>query len=107
MKARAMLSACGFATFAQNIPALFERPGGLVPDQRTAIAIAEAVLFPIYGEKNIRDERPYVVKHAGGKWTIEGSLPREFTGGTFHIVIRQRDARVLEIGHEARLICCR
>jgi hypothetical protein len=107
MKRRAIplvvaLCACAFTTFAQNVPALFDAPGGLVPDQHTAIAIAEAILFPIYGEKNIRDQRPYVVKHAEGKWTIEGStLPAGFTGGTFHIVIRQRDAQVIEIGHGA------
>jgi hypothetical protein len=90
--------------FGQNVPALFERPGGLVPDEQTAIKIAEAVLFPIYGEKTIRDEKPYVVRHADGKWTIDGSMPvsrpdNPVVGGTFHIVISQKDARVLEIGH--------
>jgi hypothetical protein len=72
-----------------------------VPDERTAVTIAEAILFPIYGEKNIRDQRPYVVKHAEGKWTIDGILPQGMVGGTFHIVIRQRDAQILEIGHGA------
>ena len=90
----------------QNVPGLFERPGGLVPDEQTAIKIAEAVLFPIYGEKIIRDEKPYVVKLAGGKWSIDGSMPKSkpdnpVVGGTFHIVISQRDAQVLEIGHGA------
>jgi len=98
----AILWASVLATSAQNVPELFDRPGGLVPDERTAIAVAEAILFPIYGEKHIRDQRPYVVKHAQGKWTIEGSLPSGFVvGGTFHIVIRQRDAQILEIGHGA------
>src|SRR6266446_8796889 len=62
--------------FCQNVPALFDRPGGLVPDEQTAIKIAEAILFPIYGEKHIRDEKPYVVKLANGKWTIDGSMPK-------------------------------
>ena len=97
----AVLCACTLATFAQNVPALFDRPGGLVPDEHTAVAIAEAILFPIYGEKNIRDQRPYVIKHTEGKWTIEGTLPAGMVGGTFHIIIRQRDAQVLEIGHGA------
>ena len=60
------------ALLVQNRSEIFNKPGGLVPDQRTAIAIAEAVLFPIYGEKNIRQQRPYVAKHARGKWIIEG-----------------------------------
>jgi hypothetical protein len=78
-----------------------EFPNGLVPDQRTAVAIAEAVLFRVYGEKTIRAERPYVVKHIRGKWIIEGAPPpRGFAGGSFHIVISQRDGRVLEITHD-------
>ncbi|SRR5579884_1148726 len=85
----------------QNVPQLFERKGGLVPDQQTAVRIAEAVLFPIYGEKTIRDQRPYQIKLENGKWTIDGSLPPGMVGGTFHIVILQRDARVLEVGHGA------
>ena len=90
----------------QNVPALFDRPGGLVPDEQTAIKVAEAILFPIYGEQHIRGEKPYVAKLADGKWTIDGSMPKPksgelFVGGTFHIVISQRDGRVLEIGHGA------
>ena len=101
--AAALLSLVAFVgtSSGQSSSDIFDKPGGLVPDQRTAIAIAEAVLFPIYGEKNIRQQRPYVVKHARGKWIIEGApLPAGFAGGVFHIVIRQRDAKILEITHE-------
>ncbi|SRR6266478_1694686 len=93
-----LISVCA----AQNIPQLFERKGGLVPDKETAVRIAEAILFPIYGEKNIRDQRPYPIKLRGGKWIIDGAPPPAgFTGGSFHIIILQRDARVIEIGHGA------
>src|SRR6476646_11475694 len=86
------------ALLVHNRAEIFNKPGGLVPDQRTAIAIAEAILFPIYGERNIRQERPYVVKHAAGKWIIEGApIPRGMTGGVFHIEIRQRDAKILQL----------
>jgi hypothetical protein len=91
---------------SQNVPSLFDRPKGLVPDEQTAIKIAEAVLFPIYGERAITQQRPYVVKLVDGKWSIDGSLPKPtdandgIVGGTFHIVISQRDARVLEIWHD-------
>jgi hypothetical protein len=84
---------------AQEISREFRN--GLVADQKTAIAIAEAVLFHVYGEKNIRDQRPYVVKHVRDKWIIDGAPPpRGFAGGSFHIVISQRDGRVLEITHD-------
>lgn len=89
-------------SLGQNIPELFERKGGLIPDERTAVRIAEAILFPIYGEKQIRSQRPYKVKQRDGKWIIDGaSPPAGFTGGSFHIVILQRDGRVVEIGHGA------
>jgi hypothetical protein len=99
----ALVLACS-PLFGQNVPALFERPGGLVPDEQTAIKIAEAILFPIYGEKEIRGQKPYVVKLKDGKWSIDGSMPKSksgelIVGGTFHIIISQKDARVLEIGH--------
>src|SRR5262245_16967791 len=90
------------ASLAQNVPELFERKGGLVPNREIAIRIAEAILFPIYGEKNIREQRPYQVNLKGGKWTIDGAPPPPgMTGGNFHIIILQRDARVVEIGHDA------
>jgi hypothetical protein len=86
------------AATAQNISREF--PEGLVPDQKTAIAIAEAVLFHVYGEKAIREQRPYVVKHVRDKWIIDGAPPpRGMAGGSFHIIISQRDGRVLEITH--------
>jgi hypothetical protein len=87
------------AVTAQNISREF--PNGLVSDQKTAITIAEAVLFHVYGEKAIRDQRPYIVKHVRDKWIINGAPPpRGMAGGSFHIVISQRDGRVLEITHE-------
>jgi hypothetical protein len=87
------------AATAQNISREF--PNGIVSDQKTAIAIAEAVLFHVYGEKAIREQRPYVVKHVRDKWIIDGAPPpRGMAGGSFHIVISQRDGRVLEITHE-------
>lgn len=88
------------AATAENI--IREFPNGLVSDQKTAIAIAEAVLLHMYGEKAIREQRPYVVKHVRDKWIINGAPPtRGFAGGSFHVVISQRDGRVLEITHDA------
>jgi hypothetical protein len=100
LAAAAFLATSVSIASSQNVPELFDRPGGLVPDKKTAVAIAEAVLFKIYGEKTIRDQRPYVIRLARGKWTIDGAPPPHgFVGGSFHIVIRQRDAQILEIGH--------
>jgi NTF2 fold immunity protein len=90
------------ASLAQNDPEIFERKGGLVADKETAIRIAEAILFPIYGEKNIRAQQPYHARLKDGKWIIDGAPPPQgFAGGSFHVVILQRDARVVEIYHDA------
>src|ERR1700682_1334027 len=49
---------------------------GLVPDKETAIKIAEAVLFRLYGEDSIKGQRPYVVKEDDYIWWISGTLPK-------------------------------
>jgi hypothetical protein len=51
-------------------------PNGFVPDSATAVRIAEAVWIPIYGEKQMRRERPFVAHLSAGVWTVEGTLPR-------------------------------
>jgi len=97
-----LLSLCCAGTFAQDP---WKQPKGLVPDKDAAIKIAEAVLFPIYGEREIKEERPYVVALKDGFWYVSGSMPTPppgaaWFGGTFFIVISQWDARIIEIGHE-------
>ena len=84
---------------SENVPNIFECNGGVVADKETAIRIAEAILSPVYGEKAIREQQPYQVTLKDGKWTVDGTAPPGFVGGRFHIVILQRDGRVLEIGY--------
>ena len=73
---------------------------GLVPDTKTAIAIAVAVWSPIYGEKLIASEQPYVATlSADGKWTVTGSLPKGWDGGTAIAVISKSDGQVLRVSH--------
>lgn len=43
-----------------------------VPDERTAIAIAEAVLIPIIGEDLVLHDRPYSARLSEGRWTVSG-----------------------------------
>jgi hypothetical protein len=94
----AILMSVAVAT-AQNISSEF--PDGLVSDQKMAIAIAEAVLFHVYGEKAIRQQRPYIVKHVRNKWIIDGAPPPPgMTGGSFHIEIGQKDGRILQLWHD-------
>jgi hypothetical protein len=72
-------------------------PEGLVPDKQTAIKIAEAVLFRLYGEKTIKLQRPYVVKEDDYIWWISGTLPKDTFGSVFRIGISKHTAAVLHL----------
>lgn len=77
----------------------FEPKEGFVPDEGTAIRIAEIVLIPIYGEEKIKSERPFRATLKNGIWTVEGTLPQGFLGGVAIIEISKRDARILRVSH--------
>ena len=71
--------------------------GGLVPDKETAIKVAEAVLFRLYGEDSIKLQRPYVVKEDDYIWWISGTLPKDAFGSVFKIGISKHTAAVLHL----------
>ena len=82
----------------------FRPPHGYVPDAKTAVRIAVAVWSPIYGEKQIQSEKPFLATLNQGVWTVKGSLPparHGFTvvGGTALAKISQQDGRVLFVMH--------
>lgn len=82
-----------------------------VKDEAAAVAIAEEILFAIYGKSNIEDQRPYEIKLLGNKvWSLKGSLHQRTLekflsggmpklGGTFEIDIDPRDGKILKIIH--------
>ena len=81
---------------------------GYVPSSDTAVQIAEAVLIPVYGKKQIESERPFSAKLKDGVWTVSGTLrcPDGKGGTTTHCVggvavveISKADARVLSMIH--------
>lgn len=76
-------------------------PAGAVPDAKTAILVAKAILTPIYGEE-LRAEEPFRATLKNGRWTIEGSLNcggQSCKGGVAEIRISKSDGRVLMIAH--------
>ena len=81
----------------------YKPPGGYVPDEKTAIAIAVAVWIPIYGEAKIQKEKPYVAELHDGIWYVHGTLQqplfdRRF-GGYAEAEISKDDGRVLRVIH--------
>jgi hypothetical protein len=86
--------------FATTLAAQAPTPkNGFIPDEHTAILVAEAILSPIYGEDNIKGERPFHATLTQGVWTVEGSLPPGWDGGVAMIRIDQRTGAVLSYIH--------
>lgn len=71
----------------------------ILNDSLTAINVAEPVLFSIYGRNNIIRQRPYEIYLIGSHWVISGTLPADYHGGTFLIIIDSRDSRIVRISH--------
>ena len=82
---------------------------GFVPNQETAIKIAEAVLIPIWGKDKIESERPFAAELKENTWTVYGtlrcpggkggSLTVGCRGGVATVEISRVDARVLSVSH--------
>ena len=72
---------------------------GFVPDERTAIQIAEAVLTPIYGADAVKQERPFTATLKDGSWTVVGSLPPGSVGGVALVEISRKDGRIQRVSH--------
>lgn len=81
---------------------------GYVPNSVTALRIAEAVLTPIYGEKQINSEKPFIAKLKDGVWTVQGTLhcpdgtggiTTHCDGGTAEVRISKTDGRILFMMH--------
>jgi hypothetical protein len=81
----------------------YKPESGYVPDSQTAAKIAEAVLIPVYGEKQIGSERPFAAKLKDGVWTVTGTLHcpdgNICNGGVAEVRISKDDARILYMLH--------
>jgi len=71
---------------------------GYVPDDTTAIKIAEAIWLPVYG-KTIYNCTPFVAELKNGVWIVTGTLHTDF-GGTPYIEIRKKDCLIMRMSHE-------
>jgi hypothetical protein len=72
---------------------------GFVPDEKTAIRIAEAVLTSIYGEKQIKSEEPFSAKLHNGVWTVEGTIAEGVEGGVAIIKISKAHGTIISVTH--------
>lgn len=71
---------------------------GYVPNEETAVRIAEAIWLPIYGEKDVESCKPFVAKLKNSNiWVVEGTAPPRQKGGVFYIEIRKSDCKILKV----------
>jgi NTF2 fold immunity protein len=71
----------------------------IIKDSLTAINVAEPILFSIYGKDNITKQRPYEIYFIDNYWVITGTLPKDYLGGTFLIIIDSKDSKIIRITH--------
>lgn len=72
---------------------------GVVPDEETAIKIAFVLLSKKYGQRAIRNQKPFDVYLIDGYWHVNGTLPKGVTGGTGSIIISKKDGSVIHMAH--------
>jgi len=79
---------------------VYSRTGGVLPNDSSAVEMAKLILFPIYGKKEIEEEKPYLVRLINNEiWCISGQLKKGYEGGIFKILINKSDGKVLMISH--------
>jgi len=72
---------------------------GYVPNEITAVRIAEAVLLPIYTDKVIKAEMPLSATLIGGVWHVTGNLPLLTDGGVAEVYISKETGEILHLAH--------
>jgi hypothetical protein len=71
----------------------------IIPDKETAVAVAEPILFKIYGKEQIVGEKPYQVVLVEGYWVVSGTLPKGWLGGVFSIALSAETGKVIILTH--------
>ncbi len=70
---------------------------GIVPNEVTAVKIAEAVFPPIFGAEAVAKYQPYHAQLKNDVWTVYGTLKSGSRGGTPMLSIQKKDGKVIEV----------
>jgi len=71
----------------------------IIKDSLSAITIAETILFDAFDKTSILDQKPYELHHINNYWIISGTLPKGYKGGTFLIILDDRNSEIIRITH--------
>ncbi len=104
-----MLAIISNSSFAQSpgqgVPKSVSPKDGFVPTAAVAIAIAEAVLVPVYGKEQITSERPFKAELSNGVWQVTGSVKCDgppgsiCPGGAAEVKISKKTGQILFLTH--------
>ena len=70
-----------------------------VPDERTAIVLAERALVKRYGGEIIDNQRPLTARLEGNTWVVTGTLPPNHLGGVAIAHVSRNSGRVIRLEH--------
>ena len=73
-------------------------PSVIIPDESTAIRVAEAIFATKYNVKTMEGERPYKAHLSQGVWLVWGTVPKDAMGQTLFVQIDQKAGCVLRMG---------
>ncbi len=83
----------------EQVDNLIDNKTLILKDSTSAVKIAETVLFDIYGKQNIIEEKPYEIYLLQKYWVISGTLPENYLGGTFLIIIDATNCKIIKVIH--------
>lgn len=98
---------CTFS-FAQSpglgVPKSVRPKEGFVPTAAVAVAIAEAVLIPVYGKQQIASEWPFKAELSNGVWDVAGTVQCDppgsiCPGGAAEVKISKKTGEILFMTH--------
>ncbi|WP_312082864.1 NTF2 fold immunity protein [Epilithonimonas hominis] len=68
-------------------------------DAKSAVNIAEKILFQVYGKDHIKKQRPYNLVFQNDYWILNGTRPEPIIGGVFLIIMNSKNGKIVELIH--------
>ena len=89
------LAAMVHATWAQSPE---PSPEVIIPDEATAIQVAEAILVSKHSVRDMEGSRPYKAVLTKGVWRVWGTVPKDAVGVVPFVDIDQKAGCILAVG---------
>ncbi|MFK8268284.1 NTF2 fold immunity protein [Capnocytophaga cynodegmi] len=71
----------------------------IISDEKILLEVIEPILFKHYPKSVIEDQKPYEIYDFEQYFVVNGTLPMGIRGGTFEIIVRKKDAKILKLSH--------